>query len=241
MEKRRFAHDVNLGFPFEERDWIEFIHRYQMEVVGYDDMAKLTEELKAHHALIGYLPVANQFYLRTDPFYEGVATALSGGKTTFKSLLIVKKESPIQRWDQLEGKRLGFIHRFCTSSYFGCGLFLAEKSASLKRFFSEIIGVGAWQKQIDAVVAGRVEATMVMEAVWLANPKNRETTRIIDSQDGLPCPSVVIDRKADSSLKTELLDRLLVTRGAKNSLFSGFVPYQKELVEGFFKKAEKAI
>lgn len=245
MKKTSFAYDINLEFPIKEKRWQHFFDQWQVKCVSYEDMAKLTEDLTSHCSSSAYLPAANQYYLRKDPFYHGAATALTNREksTTFKSVLVVKRESSIERWDQLEGKRLGMIHRYCTSSYFGAAIFFEKQGVSMKRFFSEIIPVGAWQKQIDGVVEGKVEATMVMEEVWLNEPKNARTTRIIDSMTGLPAPSVLISKSVDPQWEKEFVKELLEKphNMSEKTLFSGFAPYQNKLVELFFMDAERAL
>jgi phosphonate transport system substrate-binding protein len=246
MHKIRFAHDGNLEFPYQAGRWQELFRRFQVEVVPYEDMGKLTQDLARHQFTCAYLPAANQYYLRKDPFYHGIATALTANKQseTFKAVLIVKKESPIQNWEHLQGKRIGFIHQYCTSSYFGLALFLLKRGVSFSGFFSELVPTGAWQKQIDAVVQGRVDATMVMKEVWLMEPKNQESTRILETMEGLPAPIVTMSCEADVSWSGPFLEELL--KVPKNThppgaLFWGFAPCQPDIMTSFFTHAERAL
>jgi phosphonate transport system substrate-binding protein len=74
----------------------------------------------------------------------------------------------------------------CTTSYFSPAIHLAEHNVPFRTFFSTVEPVGAWQRQIEAVLAGRVDATMVEEGIWLGKPANQAQTKIIGSVDGLP-------------------------------------------------------
>ena len=151
-------------------------------------MGQLTAALTAHVASAAFMPAANYFYLKDDPLYAGLASALAErtGHTTVTSVLIAPRTSNARSVMDLRGKRLGHINSYCTTSYFSPAILLAEHNVPFRTFFSTVEPVGAWQRQIDAVLAGRVDATMVEEGIWLAEPANQAQTKIIGSVDGLP-------------------------------------------------------
>lgn len=189
-----FAHDVNLGFPTNDPEWAAFFAEHGWRTAGYDDMGKLTETLRSHAAAAAFLPAANYFFLRDDPFYSGFASALAmktGGKTV-DSVLIVPKSSKAESIVDLKGKRLGYINLYCTTSYFSPAILLAEHGIPFKGFFSSLKSVGAWQRQIDALVAGEIDATMVEEGIWRGEPANAAATKIIGRIERLPGPLVVV-------------------------------------------------
>jgi hypothetical protein len=79
-----FACDVNLGFPTDDPEWVAFFRDHGWRSVNYDDMGKLTATLKAHEPAAAFMPAANYYYLKDDPFYAGLASARaerSGGPT----------------------------------------------------------------------------------------------------------------------------------------------------------------
>ncbi len=170
-----FACDVNLGFPCDHPEWAAFFSDHGWRTVDYDDMGRLTETLKSHAATAAFLPAANYFYLRDDPYYAGFASALAmkTSGTTVSSVLIVPKASEARSIVDLKGKRLGYINLYCTTSYFSPAILLAEHNIPFEGFFSTVRPLAAWQHQIDAVVAGDVDATMVEEGIWQDNPANR--------------------------------------------------------------------
>lgn len=239
------AHDSNLGLPVEDPAWREFLDRHGIQVAAYDDMAQLTVDLKQSVKACAYLPAANYFYFRDDPAYEPVASALYAADQTprFSSLLVVAKSSGITALDQLRGRRLGYVHRYCTSSYFAPALVLLENHAALADFLAALIPVPPYQGQIDAVVAGRVDATMVQENVWLSTPANAEATRVITRKDDLPSPLVIIGANTSGEFKRDLRQLLFSHRPriTPTTLFSGFVPYQRQQVEEFFAASVRAL
>jgi phosphonate transport system substrate-binding protein len=239
------AHDGNLGLPVDDPAWREFLDCHGMHAAAYDDMAKLTVDLKQSVKAFAYLPAANYFYLRDDPWYEPVASALYAADRTprLSSVLVVAKSSGITALDQLRGRRLGYAHRYCTTSYFAPALVLMENHHAIGDFFAALIQVPPYQGQIDCVVAGRVDATMVQEDVWLKTPANAEATRVIARRDNLPTPLVIVAANTAGEFKKDLRQLLFShhPRITPTTLFSGFVPYQRQQVEGFFAASARAL
>lgn len=240
-----FAWDVNLGFPVDDTAWSEFFARHRVQQSSYIDMEKLTNALKANATAFSYLPAGNYYYLRDDPAYAGVAMALYAADqtTTTSSLLVVAKSSGVEMLDQLRGKRLAYAHPYCTTSYFAPALLLAENGDSIRDFFGELIQVPAWQPQIDAVLYGRAEATMVQENVWLAQPSNAQQATVLARKDHLPTPVMIVDKNGNERLNHELTELLLSHRSpiTPTTLFSGFVPYAVDQVEAFFTASARAL
>ena len=121
--------------------------------------------------------------------YRGIASAITPitHRPSQSSVFIVAKSNPATHWTDLRGKRLGYINAYCTTSYFSPSILLAREGFSLREFFNAF-PVAAWQGQIDAVVTGSIDATMVYEDVWLACPDNAERTKILARLDDLPTP-----------------------------------------------------
>jgi phosphonate transport system substrate-binding protein len=239
------AHDGNLGLPVNDAAWREFLGRHGIHTAAYDDMARLTADLKQRVTAFAYLPAANYFYLRDDAAYEPVASALYAADQTprLSSLLVVAKSSGITALDQLRGGRLGYAHRYCTTSYFAPALVLLEHHDAIADFFAALIQVPPYQGQIDCVVAGRVDATMVQEDVWLKTPANAEVTRVIARRDDLPTPLAIVGANTGGEFKKDLRQFLFSHRPriTPTTLFAGFVPYQRQQVQEFFAASARAL
>lgn len=239
-----FAIDANLGFVVEDPVWQQFFNKHNIEIHMYDDHKKLIEDLKKNTFSFAYLPSANYFYFKSNNHYKPIANALFAANDACKisSLLIVTKHSPIEDLADLQGKSLGISHPFCTSNYFAPAILLSHHHYSIKDFFSQIKEVGAWQKQIEAVISGEVDATMIQEDIWYKQPSNTQKTKIITHEENLPSPLVISARDVDPTLKQELESIMFSYQPQvpPNTIFNGFIPYQKELVESFFSKATQA-
>ncbi|MDP1835743.1 MAG: PhnD/SsuA/transferrin family substrate-binding protein [Chlamydiales bacterium] len=239
-----FAIDKNLGFDADAPVWRSFFSKFNVKVVAYDDMEKLTEDMEKHKITCSYLPSANYFYFMSDNYYVPIANALFAANQTSESssVLVVSKASLINTLSELKGKRFGFIHPYCTSSFFAAALLLWKHNFSIHDFFSTMRKVGPWQLQVDAVIAKEVDATMVPEDIWYKQPKNTEKTKIIAREKNLPSPIVVCSKNADKTFVQELKELLLSykPKASPNALFNGFIPYQKDQEEAFFSESTQA-
>ncbi len=236
-----FAHDINLNFPAFDPSWGEFFGQSQCTARAYFDLKRLTDDLLAGTPTAAYLPAANDYFLRDDKRYHGIASALTGnGAQTLTSLLVVNKASPIASLAELKGKRLGRINGYCTTSYFAAAIFLQRHGFSIKDFFAEIRDVGAWQKQIDAVLAGTVDATMVDADTYASLPENAATTRVLGEVDQLPTPVVIARTDAPASFVDDLKQHLLSEPRNEDELFSGFIDYEEATDARFVSEAALA-
>lgn len=238
-----FAHDTNLRFPLDDPVWSDFFARHEVAPVGYDDMKKMGDDLTASVAEIAFLPAGNYFYLRDRP-YTPAANALGvpDGAEELASVMIVAADGPASEVSDLRGMQLGFTHEFCTTSYFATALFLHDHGESIDGFFEMVPGY-AFEAQIEALLAGTVEATMVQEGVWNRFPGAQEATRALGRRAGLPGPLTIVGESAGEELASELTE-LLFDHGLPprpDSLFTGFAPYQRELVERFCADADAAL
>jgi phosphonate transport system substrate-binding protein len=208
-------------------------------------MAELTLALSDSVQTIAYLPAANYFYIRENPWYEPLASALyaADGTPNLTSVLVVRAADDVTELRQLRGGTLGYAHKYCTTSYFAPALLLHDHGASIADFFERLDVVAPYEGQIEAVLGRRIDATMVQEDVWRNTPENARTTSVIARKEHLPTPPLVVDASADAGLKRDLTQLVLSYRPAitPDTLFSGFVPYRRGQVEEFFAASAVAL
>jgi ABC-type phosphate/phosphonate transport system substrate-binding protein len=240
-----FAFDVNFRFDVDDPPWRAFFERHGLQPVAYDDMGKLTHALRASVQTVSYLPAANYFYVRDMPAYEPFASAVYAAEntTSLTSLLVVRASSGVTDVEQLRGARLGIAHEYCTTSYFSPAMVAREHGSSIDQFFGELVHVGPYELQVDALIAGQVDATMVQEDVWRKHARYAKLTRVIARKDDLPTPVMLIDRRARPELRHELHDVACSHRPptGPDTLFSGFVDFKRAQVEAFFAASDGAV
>jgi len=240
--KLKGAFDANLDFPQLDPYWASYFADDSCTVASFTDLGVLTASLLAHRFDFCYLPSANCFYLRDDTAYQGLASALSPRTKTpaQNSVFVVKSSNPATRWQELRRARLGYINTYCTTSYFAPSILLAREGQALTSFF-DAFPVAAWQGQIDAVVDGSIDATMVYEDIWLAHPDNAAHTKILARLDDLPTPAFIARKDIDPAFSSKLKTALLAFTPAngRELLYAGFGDYQDAHMQRFFAELEQ--
>jgi phosphonate transport system substrate-binding protein len=236
------AFDANLVIPETDPYWAPPLATLGCAIASISDLGVLTASLLAHRFDFAYLPSANCFFLRDDPAYEGIASALSPRtkKPAQDSVFVVKSSNPATRWQELRGARLGYINTYCTTSYFAPSILLAREGQTLTSFF-DAFPVTAWQGQIDAVIDGSIDATMVYEDVWLAQPRNAAHTKILARLDDLPTPAFIARTDLDPAFLAKLKESLadFPSTNASQLLYAGFGDYQDVLMQRLFAEIEQ--
>jgi phosphonate transport system substrate-binding protein len=240
-----FAYDGNFRFDEHDPVWRDFFNAHAVTPVRYDDMAKLTAELRADVQTVSYLPAANYFYVRDLDAYEPFASAVYAAEnsTSLTSVLVVRAASDVHSVEQLRGSRYGFVHAYCTTSYFAPALLVHKHGDTLADLFGRLVRVAAYEAQVDAVIAGDIDCTMVQEDVWRKHPEYAETTRVIAREAGLPSPVMIIARAAPEAFRRDLRDVVFGYRPERSAdtLFAGFVPFEHDRVAQFLAAAERAL
>lgn len=242
----RSIHDSNLGFPIGQDIWRDFFTQCQCTVFGTNDIKLIIQSLQNDSNIFAYIPVVCLYQVRKIQEIHGLASATTGksGSPTTSSVLIIKRGSNIKDLSGLRGKTYGRINQYCTSSYFAPVIHLSDNGFRFQDFFGKVqnipVSPGNWQNQIDQVISGAIDATMVDENTWLSNPKNAKETEIIGRIDGLPCPIVV----SKSIVNTQFLDlfkaTLLSSPRDNSAMFSGFSPYPEDEIKTFFQRISHA-
>ncbi|MFF3726807.1 phosphate/phosphite/phosphonate ABC transporter substrate-binding protein [Streptomyces erythrochromogenes] len=241
-----FLYDANLRLEVDSTEWSEFLGAHDIHTSGYHgDMAPLTKQLESHLATFSYLPVLNYFYLRTDPVYKPIASAVyaADGTTGIPSVLVVPTGSEVTDAGHLRGKRLAIAHRYCTTSFLAPLLMVHGLGGNIDEFFSELVITPPYEGQVEAVLTGSADATFIQEDVWLKDPANQERTRVITRMDHLPTPLFIANEEAPPRLRTAVQNFLLNHRPTEkeSALFSGFAPYDAAAVEETLRITEEAI
>ena len=227
--------DANLDFPFDDPAWTAFARSTACSITSYTDLDVLTTALRQKLFEFSYLPSSNCFFLRDAP-YRGIVSAMTPitKRAAQSSVFVVAKENPAASWHELRGKRLGYINTYCTTSYFSPSVLLGREGLVLKDFFNAF-PVAAWQGQIDAVLSGGIDATMVYEDVWLAQPSNADRTKILARLDDLPTPPFIVRTSMDETLVDQLKQTLLgLTAHGKDALYAGFAEFQDARMQRWF-------
>ncbi len=188
-----------------------------------------------------YLPSASCYFLRGAP-YRGEVSALTSitRKPSQSSLLIVQKSNPRHKLERAARQAPRLYQHLLHHQLLRAVDPARRAGISLTEFFVTF-PVAAFQGQIDAVIAGSIDVTMVYEDAWLATPGNAEHTKVIARLDDLPTPPIIMRNGLSDELVSKLKSTLLAMRPTSGPgvLYSGFTEYNDRLMQVFYSDLAK--
>jgi phosphonate transport system substrate-binding protein len=134
----------------------------------YKDALQLVRSGKVPVALLPPVPLAQA--LRDIPGVALAACQVRQGKPAYRGYLIVRRDSPVRRLEDLRGRSIAFVDRQSTSGYIfpvrllvSSGLISHERE--LEGFFEKVEHRGRHDEVLRAVAAGEVDAGAVVDLV----------------------------------------------------------------------------
>jgi len=176
-------------------------------------------------------------------------------ETFYFSYWVVAKDSPVEKLEQLRGKRAAFPSPLSTSGYVAPLARLVElglvprqpgKEADPKAFFGDVRFAGGYAQGWEALKAKQVDVTVIAGDV--SDKLYREVlagTKVIEQQGPIPSHAVLFAKDVDSVVKAELRDALLdlgkpehrgLMRKFVSGIFVGFKPTTAEQHLGALNK-----
>lgn len=167
--------------------------------------------------------------------------------TFYFSYWVVPKDSPIEKLEQLRGKRAAFPSPLSTSGYVAPLARLVElglipphpgKEVDPRAFFGDIHFAGGYAQGWEALKAKQVDVTVIAGDV--SEKLYRDVlggTKVIEQQGPIPSHAVVFARALDAGSKATLRDALLALgkpehRGLMRKFISGiFVEFRPTTAE----------
>lgn len=163
------------------------------------------------------------------------------------SYWVVRKDSPIQKLDELRGKRVALPSALSTSGYVAplarmveLGYLPREKDKEVdpKKFFGEVMLAGGYAQGWEALKNGQVDATVIAGDV--SEKLYREVldgTRVIEQQGPIPSHGVAFAKQLPERDRAALRDALIdlgtperrgLMRTFISAIFVGFKPTTAE-------------
>ena len=130
------------------------------------------------------------------------------GNSLYNAELIVHKDSPIQTFNDLEGKTFAFTDPLSYSGHMVIEDYLKQHNTIPEKFFSRYFYTYSHDKALWAVANKVADAASLDSQIYeYAKEKNPELTanvRIISSLRGAPTGPVVISKKIKTEQKEQL-------------------------------------
>lgn len=219
-----------------------------VEGVVADETAAI-EALRANRADVAFL--GSRGALKAEQltgakmYLAEVRPDYSGGKT-YKSVLVVKKDSPLktlgnekQTLAQLKGKKMAFASRTSgsgyiipTSAFVGQGLVASPDDYG--KFFGQVVYGDGYSSALQAVLRGQVDVAAVSEYAlnppWITKAEAQQL-RVLWSIPGVPAHGIVIDNDVPAATRDKLIKALLELNKAPNNAMFKTLYNSNQLVQ----------
>lgn len=182
--------------------------------------------------------------------FELVATPEVQGSPFYKAYLIVNKDSPFQRFEDLRGRIFAFTDPDSNTGKLVPTFWLAQLQERPETFFAETINTFGHDNSILAVAWGLADGAAVDGLIWEYYNQNKPTftdkTRVIKKSEPYGIPPLVAQRFLPAELK-ERIRRLLFSmhqdpegqKILKKLMIDRFVAPQEEWYEPIRQMKEK--
>lgn len=141
------------------------------------DYAGVIEGMKAKKVHLAYFGPASfaRAWLVTNHQVEPLVAKLNGdGTFGYHSVIVVKKDSPYQKIEDLKGKKFAFADPNSTSGHQAPRFFLHEQGIEADKFFSKTEFSGSHENSIVALLNGTFDAA----ATWWNSESDNNPTRM---------------------------------------------------------------
>ncbi len=139
---------------------------------------------------------------------ELLAAPQAYGATVYYSYIIVAKDSPINSFEELRGKRFAFTDPLSNTGKLVPTFILAQMNETPDSFFKSYVYARSHDKAIKAVALGMVDGAAVDSLIWeylsRTNPDFTSKTKIIRKSSPYAIPPVVVPHGLDRQLKENL-------------------------------------
>ncbi len=148
---------------------------------------------------------------------EILAVPVVNGERYYRSLFIVHRDSDIQNFDGLKGKRFAFTDPDSNTGRLVPRFVLAERGTTAEKFFRETFFTNSHDNSIKAVADGLADGAAVDSLVWefmkSTEPEIVGRTRVVHSSPRYGIPPVVVHPHMADGVKKELRETFVSLHG----------------------------
>ncbi|PIQ85440.1 MAG: hypothetical protein COV73_05785 [Candidatus Omnitrophica bacterium CG11_big_fil_rev_8_21_14_0_20_43_6] len=145
---------------------------------------------------------------------EPIARPDYSGISTYRGLIIVRKDSNIKNVTDMKNKRLALVHRATYAGYlYPLYYFKQHNVPDLEAFFSKVIFSGSHDKAIIAVLNGQADIALPKDLVYQRmvkeNPDLESKLTVLSFSGPVPSNTFCVRNDLDSGLMKKLRNILL--------------------------------
>lgn len=135
------------------------------------------------------------------------------GKTTYQSYILVPGDSPVNTFEELEGKRFAFTDPLSNSGHLYPRYLIEQEGDTVENFFKRTIFTYSHDNSIEAVfekiVDGAAVDSLVYNYLTEQKPEYKDNIRIIDESEEFGIPPIVVNSAISAETKEKLKDLFL--------------------------------
>ncbi len=154
---------------------------------------------------------------------EPIARPDYQGTSTYRGLIVVRRDSKISNVAQMKGKRLALVHQATFAGYLFPLLYFQEQGIKyLEGYFSQVKFYGGHDSAIFALLKGQADIAtpkdLVYQRLIKENPDLEKKLEVLAVSEPVPSNALCVSKDLDSNLKRKLKDILINLHKDPNSL-----------------------
>lgn len=139
---------------------------------------------------------------------EIIAVPQTNGKTTYNAYIVARKNSTIEKFEDLKGKSFAFTDPLSNTGRLYVLRRLKENGVSENDFFSKSIYSNGHDTSIQLVSKNVIDGAsvdgLIFEFLKINNPERVENLKIIERSESFGIPPVVVPKNLDTILKSDI-------------------------------------
>ena len=180
----------------------------QVEFIDRESYKEINQLLQSGNVDVAFVCSGPYVEGRREFGLELLAAPRAYGQTVYYAYIIVARDSPITRFEELKGRTFAFADPDSNTGRLVPEYMLANMGETPGSFFSKHIFTNAHDKSIKAVAQGIVDGASVDSLIWdyadKMNPQFTSKTKIIRKSAPYAIPPVVVRPGLDGELKKTL-------------------------------------
>lgn len=222
--KQKATLRLGMGAMITPREGYVYYNRLKEYLAAQMGMPVMLVDRESYEEMNGLLASGGveAAFVCAGPYVEGhdqfglelLAMPLVKGKPVYHSYIIVPRDSPVQKLEELKGKSFVFTDPKSNSGKLVPTYILARRGETPESFFRKISYSYGHDKSITAVAEKLVDGAAVDSLIWeymnRSRPELTGKTRIVNVSEAYGIPPMVVRHGLDPALK-ERLQRTLLT------------------------------
>lgn len=155
----------------------EYLSKYadhKWRIIHIKDYPSFITQLKLKQIRAGFIGSALGYRLIKEGLAVPVARGEKGGISTYDGYIFTKKDSGLNKMEDLQGKRFAYVDLYTSAGYLLPRYILKSKGYDPEKFFKATSFLGSHEKSIQAVLDGDFDGGAAKDTVWNKMAKDNQ-------------------------------------------------------------------